>query len=208
MRALIATAVLTLTGPALADTGRRSLLDVPSPQTQPEGRIAGAVDELIHPTPHYGRRDASQLVVGVRSARDFENHTDTSLFAQRTWFVVDDVEIGVEAAAWWIFQTDDTWGISSSLVTRYHFYHGERTSYFVEGGIGLFLAADNVPDNGTAFGFMPRIGAGTAIRLNDTDTRLLLGLHWHHISNARLNGEARNPSRDGVALYAALSVPF
>ncbi|MEN1706193.1 MAG: acyloxyacyl hydrolase, partial [Planctomycetota bacterium] len=158
--------------------------------------------------PTFGVAGTSRFIAGIRGAQDFEENTDVSLFAQQTWFVVDDVEIGAEVAGWWIFQDDDTWGVSSSLVVRYHFYQQPTWSVFAEGGIGLFIAADNVPDDGTSFGFMPRFGIGTSMRIDDRDTRLMLGIHWHHISNARLNGEARNPARDAIGLYAAIAVPI
>ena len=194
---------------ASADDGaRRSLLDMPAPIAQPQD----AGPPPIGPSPtidtKFGVGGSRRFSAGLRGAQDFEDNTDVSLFAQQTWFVVDDVEIGVEAAGWWVFQDDDTWGVSSSLVTRYHYYHGHKISLYVEGSIGLFIAADNVPDEGTSFGFMPRIGAGTSVLIDDKDTRLLVGVHWHHISNARLNGEARNPSRDGVGIYVAVSVPI
>ncbi len=208
MRAALAILLLNAAS-AHAET-RRSLLDPVEPLWQPEAAVqseTGFDPDRDRPTA-YGVRGSRRFSAGLRGAQDFEDNTDTSLFAQQTWFVVDDVEIGVEGAAWWIFQDDDTWGISSSLVVRYHFYQEPRFSAYVEGGIGLFIAADNVPDEGTSFGLMPRVGAGTSFLIDERDTRLLLGIHWHHISNARLNGEARNPSRDGVGVYAAVSVPF
>lgn len=216
MRALAAIAII-LTGPAAAEGDlRRSLLDAPRPIWQPEADAPAPElqpDLQIEPTqqsprhPTFGIAGTARFTAGIRAAQDFEANTDVSLFTQQTWFVVDDIEIGAELAGWWIFQDDDTWGASSSLVVRYHFYQQPNYSVFFEGGIGLFIASDNVPDDGTSFGFMPRAGFGTSIRIDDSDTRLMLGIHWHHISNARLNGEARNPSRDAVGFYAGLSVP-
>ena len=203
--AILAFAALALAAPARGDADeRRSLLSPLEPIWQPETPSA----ETAPPPPAFGIAGAGRFIAGLRGAQDFEENTDVSLFAQKTWFVVDDVEIGVEGAGWWIFQEDDTWGVSSSLVVRYHFYQQRTWSMFAEGGIGLFIAADNVPDDGTSFGFMPRVGVGTTIRIDDRDTRLMLGIHWHHISNARLNGEARNPARDAVGLYAGVSVPI
>lgn len=197
--------MLLAAAPAFADgADRPSLLTPMEPIWQPDAQT----EQVAPPPQAYGIAGGGRFIAGLRGAQDFEENTDISLFAQKTWFVVDDVEIGVEAAGWWIFQEDDTWGVSSSLVVRYHFYQQQRFSLYGEGGIGLFIAADNVPDDGTSFGFMPRIGFGTSIQIDNRDTRLMLGMHWHHISNARLNGEARNPSRDAVGFYAAVSVPI
>ncbi|MEO0631562.1 MAG: acyloxyacyl hydrolase [Planctomycetota bacterium] len=205
MRAPAAIALLfssTAAGASLADEGNRPSL------LTPIAPIAIGADDDAPRSPTFGVAGTARFVAGIRGAQDFEENTDVSLFAQQTWFVVDDVEIGAELAGWWIFQDDDTWGVASSLVVRYHFYQQPTWSVYAEGGIGLFIAADNVPDDGTSFGLMPRIGVGTSMRIDDRDTRLMLGIHWHHISNARLNGEARNPARDAVGLYAAIAVPI
>ncbi|MEO1584781.1 MAG: acyloxyacyl hydrolase [Planctomycetota bacterium] len=172
---------------------------------EPDLRVGDPMPSGAEP---YGLRGSMRFTAGLRGAQDDETNTDISLFAQQTWFVVDDLEIGAELAAWWIVQGDDTVGGSTSLVIRYHFYQQPSFSLFAEAAIGAFLAGDNVPDDGTSFGLMPRGGVGSSIRIGETGTRLLLGLHWHHISNARLNGEARNPSRDSIAAYAAISLPF
>ncbi|MEO1535581.1 MAG: acyloxyacyl hydrolase [Planctomycetota bacterium] len=204
MRTLAAISLIVALPAAAEHTESRSSLLAPvAPVWQPEP------DSTVPTTAAtYGVAGSARFIAGFRGAQDFEENTDVSLFAQQTWFVVDDVEIGAELAGWWIFQDDDTWGVSSSLVVRYHFYQQPTWSVFAEGGIGLFIASDNVPDEGTSFGFMPRIGVGTSMRIDDRDTRLMLGIHWHHISNARLNGEARNPARDAVGFYAGISVPF
>ncbi len=201
MRALAAIALLAA-APAIAEDAPR-----PSMLTPLEPVALPSPDDRSRP-PTFGIAGTARFAAGIRGAQDFEENTDISLFVQQTWFVVDDVEIGAELAGWWIFQDDDTWGASSSLVVRYHFYQQPYWSVFAEGGIGLFIASDNVPDEGTSFGFMPRVGVGTSVRIDDRDTRLMVGLHWHHISNARVNGEARNPARDAVGLYAAVTVPI
>jgi hypothetical protein len=184
-----------------------SLLETPAPLRQPESQTLD-VEQIGFRLDGFGVRNSSRFLFGARGARDFDDNTDASLFVQQTWFVVDDVEIGYEGAAWWIFQGDDTFGFSASLVARYHFLQRARFSLFAEGNIGVLVAADTVPEDGTSFDFIPRLGAGATFPVSADGTRLVVGFHWHHISNARINGEARNPARNAPALYVALSVPF
>ena len=146
---------------------------------------------------------------GSTLANDLTGNTDINLHAQWTTFIVDDFEIGIEGAVWAIFQGDNTIALSTSAVMRYHFYQGTRFSFFAEAGLGLMAAADTVPDMGTSFNFMPRLGGGFTYRLDDIgSTRLIAGLRWHHISNARITGEARNPSRDAPGFYAGVLFEF
>jgi hypothetical protein len=79
---------------------------------------------------------------------------------------------------------------------------------FADVGIGVLLATDNTPSGGTGFNFTPRAGVGGTWRLNDEGVRLQAGVRWHHISNARINGETRNPDRDGIMGYVALQFPL
>lgn len=160
-------------------------------------------------TEPYGSKDTQFYMLGTTLAPDFTGNFDVSIHGQYTYFLVDDFEVGVEAALWGFFQENNTVGLSSSLVMRYHFYQARRWSAFAELGIGVMIATDNVPDNGTNFNLMPRAGAGITYQLfEDRNTRLITGLRWHHISNARLTGEERNPARDAPGLYVGLLYEF
>lgn len=158
---------------------------------------------------YYAARDQSRLTIGGRIAPGFDNNTDTSLFAQLTYFIDTDIEIGAEFAGWVIFQNDDTVAGSFSLLGRYHFYQQPRYSLFAEASLGVFVAGDDVPDTGTSLNLLPRLGLGGTYQLTKNgDARLIAGFHWHHISNARFDGANNNPSRDAVGLFAGLSWSF
>ena len=212
MRATLA--IVTLLGmltcsEALAgDPERVSLFQTVS-FDQPESTESESIDLLAAPAVRFGAKDSEHWMLGTTVAPDFFGHTDVSLHGQYTYFIIDDFEVGVEAGLWAIFQTDDTVGVSSSLVMRYHFFQAERWSAFGEAGMGIILTGDNVPDTGTSFSLMPRVGAGITYQLfDDSPTRLITGARWHHISNARISGEAKNPARDAVGLYVGLLFEF
>ncbi len=165
--------------------------------------------EAVERAGSFGEASSQHLSFGSMMAPNFSGELDVSIFGQYTYFVVDDFEVGVEAALWQYFQDDDTVGVSTSLILRYHFYQAERWSAFAEAGMGMMLAADHVPDNGTSFNLMPRLGVGMTWQMfEDSSLRLITGLRWHHISNARIEGEEDNPARDAPGLYAGLLYEF
>ncbi len=157
----------------------------------------------------FGAQGTRWAVFGAGVAIDGDDSTDLGGFAQMTWFIVDDVELGGEAGVWHFQQRgEDAAGGSLSALIRWHFVNEGRLSLFVDGGIGMLGATDDVPEGGTELNFMPRAGVGATWRPWDGEMRLLLGLRWHHISNARSSGAEDNPSRDGAMLYVGLGVPF
>lgn len=148
-------------------------------------------------------------------ANDFESSSDAVGFVGVSTFIATGLEFTVEAGGWYFHQDGaDTGGASGSFAFRYHFFPGDETehsrdwSLFLEAGIGLLGAFNEVPSGGTNFNFLPRLGGGGTVRLDDAGTRLLVGVRWHHISNARISGDSDNPSRDGAMIYAAIMLPF
>jgi hypothetical protein len=192
------------------ETERVSLFQTVSfDQPQPERTEPDDLGSLARPAARFGAIDTQHWMLGSMFGPDLNGHKDISLHGQYTYFLIDDFEVGVEAGVWAMLQNDDTVGISSSLVMRYHFYQAERWSAFGELGMGMILTGDNAPDDGTSFNLMPRVGAGITYKLFDnSSTRLITGLRWHHISNARIRGEARNPARDAPGLYVGLLFDF
>lgn len=157
----------------------------------------------------YGSRGDEHITVLSIFAPNLSGEFDTGLTVQYTNFIIDDFEVGVEGTLWGFFQDDSTAGLSTSLVMRYHFFQAQRWSAFAEAGMGVLLAGDDVPDEGTSFNFMPRFGGGVTWRIfEDSPTRLMAGLRWHHISNARIKGETDNPARDAPGLFVGLVYEF
>ena len=75
--------------------------------------------------------------------------------------------------------------------------------------LGSFLfTGDDVPPDGTSINFTPRAGMGVTRALDDSGTRLMVGVRWAHISNARIEGDGENPSRDSVMGYVGVIWPF
>ncbi len=161
------------------------------------------------PAKPYGTAGTEWILFGTGVAHDFDSNTDLNLTLGYSGFLAQDVEWMLELAAWYHSQRgQDALSLNPAMEFRWHFYNKAKTSAFLNVGIGILGATDNVPSGGSGFNFTPRVGIGMTHQVSADGTRLIAGLRWHHISNARINGEIRNPSRDAPHLYLQLAIPF
>lgn len=157
----------------------------------------------------YATAESKWWTLGAGVAYDFDGSTDIPLRGAYSYFLGDGVEFSLELGGWYFAQEgDDAVGASISTIFRWHFYRKDPWTAYVDAGIGVMGASDEVPDGGTTFNFLPQAGAGVTRRLNDRGLRLQVGLRWHHISNARSQGDDENPDRDAAMLYGGLIFPF
>lgn len=157
----------------------------------------------------FGAQGSEWITVGTGVSHDFEGSAGFDAHVSWSTFVVKDVEFSLELAGWYYAQKkQDAAGLNPQMVFRWHFVNTQKWTVFGEAGIGVLVSTDNVPDGGTAFNFTPRAGVGFTRLLNDEGLRLQVGVRWAHISNARIQGDRRNPSRDSAMVYAGLMWPF
>lgn len=159
--------------------------------------------------PKFGAEGSRWWTIGTGVANDFSDATDFNLFGAYSYFLADDIEFSAELGLWYYAQTgDDTGGINPNMVFRWHFYNDQDWTVYVDAGIGLVFTADDVPPDGTSINFTPRAGLGFTRALDDSGTRLMVGVRWAHLSNARIEGDGENPSRDSVMGYVGVIWPF
>lgn len=140
--------------------------------------------------------------------RDGEHY---NLHVGADYFVVDNFSINFELGGLYFAQPDDaedTVGLNFNILAQWHFLTFDDWSLYVDGGAGLLGTGDDVPPPGTSFNFTPQAGVGASFNLGDEGARGFVGARWHHISNARLNGEDDNPGRDAAMIYAGVSFPI
>ncbi len=162
------------------------------------------------PYPAFGVAGSEWLNAGVGYASDLEDDNDFNLYAGYSNFIADELEFAVQGELWYFDQLgDDAFGLNGNMYLRWHFWHTEdwRWSVYGETGVGLLISSDVVPDTGTGINFTPRVGMGLTHALR-SDLRLQAGFRWHHISNGRISGNLRNPSRDSLMVYAGVMIPF
>jgi hypothetical protein len=203
--AIAATASIALAGDSLNAEGV-SLSLQPATASAPAQTTAPVVD-----TPkRYGDAGTMWWTIGAGAASDFDTSDDYNLHVAWSWFLVDRFEWGLEGGTWYFDQEgENEFGGSAHMLFRWHFWMSDdrKWSIFADAGIGLLATTGDVPTSGTSFDFMPRVGAGFTREIAE-NTRLEAGLRWHHISNARINGDDNNPSRDGILLYTGVIFPF
>jgi len=134
-------------------------------------------------------------------------------FVSASRFIADEFELAFEGGLWYLDQpdVDDALGVSASMIFRWHFLMDEQNrdwTVFASLGIGALITDEDVSGDGSEFNFLPRAGLGFTHRIGDTRNRVLTGVRWQHISNARLAGGDDNAGRDFISLYVGLMFPF
>jgi len=99
---------------------------------------------------------------------------------------------------------DDALGLNLALLLRWDVIRQQNWSLYIDGGAGILGTTQPVPSDGSSFNFTPQVGGGATIRL-DGGNRLMVGLRWHHISNA--NTFDSNPGQDTVLGYVGINFP-
>lgn len=216
MKTLLAASLLALSSSAAFAAESTSLIPslTDAYRADPEQPTSS---DSSHPTtsdsPAFAEPGWWGLEILTGYANNFKGESDINLAIAVGTFVAQDLEIRLELGGWYFAQRgDDTGGISLSLLGRWHFWECNNYDWTVygEAGAGLLGSFDNVPDGGTSFNFTPRLGGGFTKRLGDGPRapRLDVGARWHHISNARIDGDDRNPSRDSVMGYIGVIFSF
>lgn len=197
-----------------APTGASSLIARAVESVQPAGQAPPpAKDSPVASAPGkkvFGSPDSGWWwTLGGGVASTFGEDTDVNLRASATTFIAKDIQIGAELGVWYFAQSGtDRAGINPNFVFRWHFYNKEDWTIFLDTGVGVGFATGKVPETGTSFMLMPRVGIGFTKAIGTGDTRLEFGLRWHHVSNARIYGDSRNPSRDLPMIHFGIVFPF
>lgn len=93
------------------------------------------------------------------------------------------------------------------LLLRNHMIRGKGWSLFSDVGLGLMEANHRLPEGGTHFNFTTQAGLGLTFQLSER-VDLLSGVRYFHLSNARMQGPARNPSINAIEEYVGLIYHF
>lgn len=158
------------------------------------------------------------FTVGAGIAPSGNDGTHADIFGAWSTFIGKNLELQLEASGWYFDQEDSTAGAGFAFNLRWHIVgwayadngggNGSDITLFADAGIGLIFAGDDVPDQGSSLNLSPRIGGGFTARLSDDGHRLVAGIRWHHLSNARSNGDSENPDFNAPMLYLGVQWPL
>jgi lipid A 3-O-deacylase len=188
-------------------------------QTQP---AQPTIPQVVSPAPAFGDKDSWRWYLSVGYGWEIDSSHDRFVIfgGGVSFFMVDNLSLNFELNGLFIDQkstsgfpdSHDAWGVNFNVLVRWHFLARDTWSIYADGGVGLLGTTARVPgpdrdeaDGGTYFSFTPQAGFGASFEVAD-NTRLLTGVRWHHISNARTSHN--NPGRDSLMVYAGLSFAF
>jgi hypothetical protein len=125
-----------------------------------------------------------------------------------SYYFIENVALSAQVSGLFVDQpVEDAAAVEADLLLRHHLFHFDRYSFFLDVGAGLFEGDERVPASGTRFNFALQSGLGLTCRLRD-NLYLIGGARYYHLSNADLEGDARNPSLNGVRGYFGLMFTF
>jgi hypothetical protein len=212
-------AAITMIASARASTPGEARLDLappsdlpPAPRVADPSQAPQGLDlrDALAPKPRFGDANTAWLTLGVGVSTDWDELSDINITAAYSYFVDRDVEFIVELAIReFDMPGEDQIGINPMMVFRRHFALDDARdwSWYIDAGIGVMFSADDIPQDGTSFNFTPRAGTGFTYQISE-DWRLVAGLRWSHISNARIFGDDDNPSSDGVMFSIGLTTSW
>jgi hypothetical protein len=154
-------------------------------------------------------RGTFDIQLTAAAAKDFtrgDSHFVTAA-AGLGYYFVDNVSLTAELSGYGIRQDGSAHAAQAALMLRQHFYTSGPVTFFADVGSGLFEANRNVPDGGTHFNFTFRTGLGVTWRIA-AHTDLVGGVHYMHLSNARIRGRQRNPSINAIEGYFGVMWTF
>jgi hypothetical protein len=186
---------------------------------QPEAKPAAPDTKPLFGDFVKGRESVWYITVGGGVAADGDPDTHYNGFVALSTFIGDRLEVQLEGNGWYFDQDpDSTEGAGFSVNLRWHFWRGswggggggrsDDLTFYVDAGIGLIFSGDDVPDGGSSVNLAPRAGIGFTARLGDSNTRLVGGVRWHHMSNARADGDSNNPDFNAPLFYIGLEWPL
>ncbi len=174
--------------------------------------VAASSDDSIEvsgagASPAYGDQGDRRWSIGGLLATDFQEERILAVRGGFEWFPIDAFSLGVDVDLGWVGQDagDDAGFVGVSAMLRWHFLRRATWTVYADLGIGLFYASSPVPPDGSRLDFTPQAGVGCSIAL-DARTRLLVGVGWYHLSNARTTDT--NFGIDALAVTARISVSF
>lgn len=177
---------------------------------EPGAPASDATIEAVKTVPAFGAAGSWRWAIYGGGAYDFDRSGHFNLHVSTEYFLADHFSVNIELGVLYFSQINDTWGGNFNTLLRWHFLvdPNDRWTIYVDAGAGLLGTFEDVPDGGTSFDFTPQAGMGATIALGDDGTRLMTGVRWHHISNARTNGDENNPGRDSLMAYVGVSFPW
>jgi hypothetical protein len=178
----------------LLDDEHPLLADVPatSPAKQPFDKDSWSLDL------------AGSYITHIRFSEDYF----TTGSARFNYYVFKNFAFTFGLSGYLIDQpNEDATAGSFDIGGRLHLLRFDGITIYFDGGGSRIFSDTAVPEGGTTYNYIGRIGGGATIHLKD-NIHLMLGTRYFHLSNGDVHGRINNPSYDGIESYAGLIFTF
>lgn len=147
---------------------------------------------------------AGSRINHIRYSQDYF----TTGSARLNYYVIKNLAFTFGVSGYLVDQPNND-GIQSSLDIggRLHLLREGGFTLYVDGG-GIRAWSDTaVPQGGTTYNYIARVGGGFTLRLFD-NVHLMGGARYFHQSNGDEHQRIKNPGYDGIETYAGLTFTF
>ena len=147
---------------------------------------------------------AGSYITHIRWSEDYF----TTGSARFSYYVAKNLAFTFGLSGYLIDQpSEDATGGAFDLGGRLHLLSFDGITIYFDGGGSRIFSDTAVPEFGTTYNYIGRVGGGATIHLFD-NVHLVLGARYFHLSNGDIHGRVKNPSFDGIESYAGLLFTF
>jgi hypothetical protein len=128
---------------------------------------------------------------------------DAGIGVHLSHYVADNLAFGLGTNyATWFTPGSDVYSAEMEAVVRGYPF-GDSSPFFIDGNTGFQYASNPIPPGGTYWNFSFGFGGGVDVPL-ESRMSMLIGAHYHHISNALGRENLHNPSQNEVRVWVGL----
>jgi hypothetical protein len=132
----------------------------------------------------------------------------TTASAGGSYYLFKNVALNLRLSGYAIDQPiDDGIGSSFDLMGRIHLLKIDRLTVYFDGGGSRIWTNTAVPQGGTTYNWIGRVGGGATWNLYD-NVHLMAGARYFHLSNGDEHGRINNPGYDGIETYVGVMITF
>jgi len=147
---------------------------------------------------------AGSYITHIRFSEDYF----TTGSARLNYYVIKNLAFTFGVSGYLIDQPDnDATAASLDIGGRLHLLRIDRFTLYFDGGGSRTWSNKAVPEFGTTYNYIGRVGGGVTYRLFD-NVHFMAGARYFHQSNGDVHGRINNPSYDGIETYAGLIFTF
>ena len=147
---------------------------------------------------------AGSYITHIRWSEDYLTTGSVRL----NYYIWKNVALNLGVSGYLIDQpNEDATAGSFDIGGRIHLLKFDGITIYFDGGGSRIFSDTAVPEGGTTYNWIGRVGGGATWHLFD-NVHLMAGARYFHLSNGDVHGRINNPSYDGIESYVGLIFTF